>query len=111
MTHDPPLFVRHPDHQTGLVVGYHSVVGHDNKLIAFHLYEDGHATEALDAAKHCSDRHELSHVNSCSGTAFIERVYESHPVKHDVRPSVWDGPVGTTVTVRGPGGTYVQEEL
>ena len=107
-----PIFFRYPEHPTGRIAGYHHVIDHANGIITTHLYESGHCESALRAAKHCSDRHPYSHVRSWDqSTGVTERAYESHPVKHDIRPGVWDGPVGTTVTVRGPGGCFVQAEL
>jgi hypothetical protein len=111
MTHDPPLFVRHPEQPSGIVVGYYSIVGQDNCVVATHLYQQESESDARTDAQRCSDRHPGSHVNYYNQTTrTVERVYDSRPVKHDIRPGVWDGPVGTTVTVRGPCGTYVQEE-
>jgi hypothetical protein len=99
-----PIF-RHPDHPRRLVLSYYAVISKAGSPIAIHLFEPGHESDALTAARHCSDRSAESHV-AIDG----RRVYESRPRKRDIRPGAWDGPVGTTVTVRGPGGCYVQEE-
>jgi|AACY02.16.fsa_nt_gi hypothetical protein len=102
---DDVLIVRHPDHPGGVVVGYCTVVSVTGAPIAIHTFERGHDAQAVRAAQCCANRHPESYVTREGGI-----VHMSRPTKHNVRAGQWDGPVGTTVTVRGAGGCYVQED-